>query len=77
MTTTTEDWKECNLHLAEYKLQKLPRGDEFSHQDFQAYHYQHKRRGYSPVKTEDELRQEALDQLVVKEKKIMQSLVEE
>ncbi len=77
MTSSTEEWKETKLSLAEYKIEKLPRGDERSHEEFQAEKFQYKRRGYMKPKTDEELKAEALDVLRSKEDKIVNSSFEE
>jgi len=61
MYTAAEDWKMSTKHINDYKVTRLPRGDEYSHTEFQidpARKIGSKRGGRSKEPTAEQLKQE-------------------
>jgi len=74
MASISHDWKECGKHISEYKLTKLPRGTETSHEEFTVNFYKPKAGQYR--KSEEKKLEEAQEELLRKEEKILGSDVE-
>lgn len=52
-----QEWTHCGKHIGEFKLERLPRGDENSHLDFKAVNlYTQRKAGKQPSK--EQLEQE-------------------
>ena len=71
--TTDQNWKDCGLPLAAYKLVKLPRGDAFSHQEFTT-DYKHRLKGNQKKKSKETLEREAKEELARNEAKLMSTM---
>ena len=74
MASLNQEWKDCGKHISEYTLIKLPRGNEDSHSDFYVGQYKKKAGQYN--KSEKKKLEEAQEELLRKEQKILGSDVE-
>ena len=72
MASINSEWVESPKHISDYKLIKLPAGDEFSHQNFTAQAWTPpKKRGPQKAMSEEQLKEMAQKELQKKEAKIV------
>lgn len=73
-----QEYKDCGLHISQYKLTKLPMGNEHSHSEFVAVGFkgQKTKHGWGkPEKTDEEIKKEATEMMRKKEAKMLEESV--